>query len=1034
MTHSVSMAEAAIRRAEFINVLQLNLGVEPTEAGVAQLLAELDPYSPDFAAAFESALPLAQPLHLGALLERLPGYTPVAALRQWWAVAAGNPLTAALLARSVMSTANSAHWPELVSEMDRLLGLARAALGMKGQLLTPTQQTGPLARSPLACALLDAMDRPGQVPCLRFWTTGRPGLRLRYTLAARRAQGATAAELLDAAATLPATSLYLGERELPRAFVAGQPLTAKPAALVALKSAFLPQKSLSWLMQSRKLRKLVLDDVPRSFVKWSRKQLRNRFGTERLVLQAKVALQAGDFRKVGQLLLAMPTGPVADRVLIEQFATLARPHGQVVLPRGRTHRQWSPMAPAALAAWSERTRQPLPRLPWTCNAREVAEGLVADRWTWASLSAIERLRLHETWTLAEARLLVAGRVFAAVPLPTPNEAPTPASPVQVWNELQFQDVLALAAANLPSHQAILRAAWCRCGDAMWFLRALQHQASPRIFRDTVRSHYAALNPHRSGSKTVHGRWFRWLAPTIGTPDWQAAPLSPVDPESFLSLATAWWKRGGVPLDGAAFVREVEARIAAENATDSDAAPGTAETSSINQRARHLVAWLAAHPPSTERLLARMPVEVLQAVLMQSRVPPALVESVLPRLQQRAALPETNALRRAWLRAPANVEMLAKALALPGPRYARRLQWRASWNHLDGPEPLRDQCRVMVAIAEPRVLAALAREWGEERFRTACRAALPAAQARHPRVAAYLELCSKLPIESFAPLWVCIARCRPSAGAGHRLDHCYRRWTVPKRNGGQRPIHAPDFLLKQTQRALLEAFITPLGAHDAACGFVAGIGIVDNASRHVGQAVVANVDISNCFPSVRWQRVLGVLRRDLAAQLSTTAISILVDLVTAEGGLPVGAPTSPALLNRVLLRTDEWLTALAANRGVRYSRYADDLTFSGGRETVGMLGHARRILAQLHLRIDAKKTQIYRRGGRQLVTGLVVNEQVAVPREVRRRLRAAMHAAAQGRETHWNGESQSTASLQGRLAYLAMVHGEPSGPPRRQLKR
>ncbi|MFM8737639.1 MAG: reverse transcriptase family protein, partial [Betaproteobacteria bacterium] len=210
---------------------------------------------------------------------------------------------------------------------------------------------------------------------------------------------------------------------------------------------------------------------------------------------------------------------------------------------------------------------------------------------------------------------------------------------------------------------------------------------------------------------------------------------------------------------------------------------------------------------------------------------------------------------------------------------------------------------------------------------------------------------------------------------------------------------------------------PLGAHEAACGFVQGRSIVHNAQPHVGQAVVVNADIRNCFPSVSWSLVLGALRRHLGGCLSAPAISLLVDLTTARGALPVGAPSSPALLNLVLRRTDEILHARATRLGGHYTRYADDLTFSGGAQVVGLLKLAERTLAALGLELDPKKTNVFRRGRRQMVTGLVVNDQVSVPRAVRRRLRAAVHQVEQGGQAHWDGLPQDLAALKGRLGFV-----------------
>jgi retron-type reverse transcriptase len=149
--------------------------------------------------------------------------------------------------------------------------------------------------------------------------------------------------------------------------------------------------------------------------------------------------------------------------------------------------------------------------------------------------------------------------------------------------------------------------------------------------------------------------------------------------------------------------------------------------------------------------------------------------------------------------------------------------------------------------------------------------------------------------------------------------------------------------------------------------------------------------------------------------------MLCDVCTADGDLPIGAPTSPALLNRVLIKTDETLLQAAKARGVNYTRYADDLTFSGDSGAVQMLNVARCTLEQIGLQLDPKKTNIFRRGRRQMVTGLAVNDQVSVPRNIRRRLRAAVHMAVQHGTSHWHGQQQSLLALKGRISFVKMVH-------------
>lgn len=290
----------------------------------------------------------------------------------------------------------------------------------------------------------------------------------------------------------------------------------------------------------------------------------------------------------------------------------------------------------------------------------------------------------------------------------------------------------------------------------------------------------------------------------------------------------------------------------------------------------------------------------------------------------------------------------------------------------------------------------------------------------PLDAAWTEVMLGIGLESAPLLRELIGRADFGRPLGCRFDGSYARHSIPKKNGGMREIHAPAAALKAVQRLVNERILQPLGVHEAAWGFVSGRGIVGNAARHAGQAVVACADIRSCFPSVGRGLVISVLRRDLGERFSDAALMRLVDIVLAEGVLPTGAPTSPALLNRVLLKTDEILTDAADRRDCVYTRYADDLTFSGGDGVVGLLGITTGVLQRIGLELDPRKTNIFRKGRRQCCTGLVVNEKVSVRRDYARRLRAAVHAVSCGRTPELDGCVLSIPMLRGHIAFLESV--------------
>jgi hypothetical protein len=330
--------------------------------------------------------------------------------------------------------------------------------------------------------------------------------------------------------------------------------------------------------------------------------------------------------------------------------------------------------------------------------------------------------------------------------------------------------------------------------------------------------------------------------------------------------------------------------------------------------------------------------------------------------------------------------------------------------------------ILAQRRKPGKLKELGKSVGQEHFCEACKQAV-ATRWITRRERGYLSLLSVLGSPWAKVIGAAMTSMKFSAPAGHKLDHLYHRYELPKDSGGKRPIAAPPFWIKRLQREVLEKIFNPLGAHDAVHGFVRGRSIKTNAILHVGASTVANCDITNCFPSIRWQLVLAALKRDLQVNLDPAAISLLVDLCTFDGALPIGAPTSPALLNRVLAQTDVWLSDAAHKRGAVYSRYADDLTFSGDNGVPELLAIARKALGNIGLKFDKKKTQIFRQGRRQIVTGLVVNERTSVPRSIRRKVRAAVHAVEHGRNPTWHGVEESLSALLGRTAFVRSINAE-----------
>ncbi|MBX3161456.1 MAG: RNA-directed DNA polymerase [Deltaproteobacteria bacterium] len=272
---------------------------------------------------------------------------------------------------------------------------------------------------------------------------------------------------------------------------------------------------------------------------------------------------------------------------------------------------------------------------------------------------------------------------------------------------------------------------------------------------------------------------------------------------------------------------------------------------------------------------------------------------------------------------------------------------------------------------------------------------------------------------------------------------YRRWTVPKRDGTARLISAPKPDLKRIQRWITTEVTEHLPVHGAAHGFITGRSIVSNARVHAGAHVVVKLDIRGFYPTVTMRRVKGLLRRAGLGEQVATLMALLAtesprEEVETHGkvhyvaigprSLPQGAPTSPSITNALCLRLDCRLAGLARKLGCRYTRYADDLTFSwhgDGKAAIGSLLRATTMIVRAEgFEIHTKKTRVMRKGARQKVTGLVVNEAqgrptARVPRTTQRELRAAIRNRELGRP----GKGESLEELKGMAAFIMMTDRE-----------
>lgn len=278
---------------------------------------------------------------------------------------------------------------------------------------------------------------------------------------------------------------------------------------------------------------------------------------------------------------------------------------------------------------------------------------------------------------------------------------------------------------------------------------------------------------------------------------------------------------------------------------------------------------------------------------------------------------------------------------------------------------------------------------------------------------------------------------------------YITFQVPKKKKGEfRTIDAPCAGLKMIQRALNLIFQTIYTPHEAAMGFVPHRSVVTNARVHVGQKYVYNIDLKDFFPSITSGRLF---KRLLVApfNMDEEMASLVTDLccyTNADGKnvLPQGAPTSPTITNFISEHLDRKLSKLARAYGMKYTRYADDITFSCSSNMFAEDGKFCKSLRNIieeeeHFKINTDKTRLCHSGERQEVTGLTVNEQTNVTRKYVKQIRLFLHIwEAKGLpeaqrlfEKHYTpkttrpnvGIPHIENVIAGKLLYLKMVKGE-----------
>lgn len=275
-----------------------------------------------------------------------------------------------------------------------------------------------------------------------------------------------------------------------------------------------------------------------------------------------------------------------------------------------------------------------------------------------------------------------------------------------------------------------------------------------------------------------------------------------------------------------------------------------------------------------------------------------------------------------------------------------------------------------------------------------------------------------------------------AVSNHIKEH-YHTVRIEKKGGGARKLLAPDALLKQIQKNILRHVLDGLSVSEYATAYKKNAILADNAIPHIGQEQILKLDIRNFFENITFPLVYQYAFP--AVYFPAAVRTMLTSLCCYEDYLPQGAPTSPAISNLVMRPFDEYMSGWCRERSICYTRYCDDMTFSGTYDSREIKNKAENFLRAMGFELNEKKTKILKKHQRQMVTGIVVNETARVRREYRRALRREIYYCGKfgavellnhmgaGR---WESDGeQDTAGylnhLLGRVNYILQVNPEDS---------
>lgn len=222
---------------------------------------------------------------------------------------------------------------------------------------------------------------------------------------------------------------------------------------------------------------------------------------------------------------------------------------------------------------------------------------------------------------------------------------------------------------------------------------------------------------------------------------------------------------------------------------------------------------------------------------------------------------------------------------------------------------------------------------------------------------------------------------------NNINERYHTVYITKSNGKKREINSPMPDLKYYQKAICINILAGIPVSEYAAAYKKGASIKNATAVHIGKPMILKLDIKNFFGSILYKNVQEMfLNQGYDYFMATT----LATLCCYKGRLPQGTPTSPAISNIVMRKFDDQVSHFCNAKNIAYTRYSDDMTFSGDFDKNEIIFFVESKLSKLGFKLNQRKTKLIKQGQRQTVTGVVVNEKQQLPKGYRKQIRQEIH--------------------------------------------